>query len=51
MRKREIEKLLERAVADALGLELKGPRRKIVAKVEHIAAFKKARSDHHRAAA
>lgn len=43
MRKREIEKLLERAVAEALGVELKSTGRKIVktatnASAEHRAA-------------
>jgi hypothetical protein len=51
MRKREIEKLLERAVAEALGVELKAPRRKAPSKVAEIAAFKKARNDQSRAAA
>jgi hypothetical protein len=49
MHKREIEKLLERAVAEALGVELKA-RRRTQNKVTQIAAFKKARADHRAAA-
>ena len=47
MRKREIEKLLERAVAEALGVEMKPARRKII----NAAAFRKARAEQQRAAA
>jgi len=50
MRKREIEKLLEKAVAEALGVEVKAARRKPTAKVTEIAAYKKARADHRAAA-
>jgi hypothetical protein len=45
MRKREIEKLLERAVAEALGVELKPARRKSVGVVA-----KKAQPEHRAAA-
>ena len=45
MRKREIEKLLERAVAEALGVELKPARRKSLAVVA-----RKAHTEHRAAA-
>ena len=51
MRKREVEKLLFEAVAEALGVEAKAPRRRLASKVAAVAGFKKARQDHHRAAA
>ena len=41
MRRRELEKLLERAVAEALGVELKAARRS-PAKPQHLHARKKA---------
>jgi hypothetical protein len=52
MRKREIEKQLYLAVAEALGVEPKAPRRTLARKVASTASFRKPRHDqHHRAAA
>jgi len=49
MRKREIDKLLERAVAEALGVEVKPRGRR--ARVTELEAYRKARAEQHRAAA
>lgn len=42
MRKREIEKLLERAVAEALGVELKPAGRKVITASSRAAADQRA---------
>ena len=47
MRKREIEKLLERAVAEALGVELKAPRKRETHNAVLQTARKRPDADHH----